>query len=132
MASVNFVVIPLELYSGAPIKLNQAVILNGGYKPTKTFSAYSKFLPGKEEIQQLVDLSRLNSQKFGDSLRKWTDQLFSVFYKVRKLCVSSDSTMSICGIKLGSCINTNWSSFALDSKSAIGVINHTTGTFSIW
>lgn len=132
LAILHFLVMPLELYSGSPIKQNQAIILNGGNKPTKTFSTYNKFLPSEEEKRNLTDLSQINSRKFGEALNQWVDRLFSVFYKIRKLCVSSDSTMSKCGMKFGSCKNTNWSSYALDPKSAIGVINETTGTFNIW
>lgn len=123
---------PLEVSSGIPITQNQAIILNAGYETLKTFSQYDTFIPSEEERKHLTDLSHTNSERYGNSLTEWTDHLFSIFYKIRKLCVISDSTVNICGIKLGSCIKTNWSSYSLDPKSAIGVINETTGTFNIW
>lgn len=123
---------PLELYSGLPIRQNQVSILNGGYKTTKTFGAYAKYLPSEGEVQRAFDTSRINSQKYGDNLTKWTDELFSMFYNIKKLCVTTARTADVCGIKLSNCKNTNWSSYAVDSKSAIGVINETTGTFNIW
>lgn len=133
LASLNFLVIPFEFYSGTPIKQNQAIILNGGNKAIKTFNnTYNKFLPSEEEKRHLTNLSQINSRNFEDSLAQWNDRLFSMFYKIRKLCVSSERTMSKCGMIFGSCKNTNWSSYALDPKSAIGLINETTGTFNIW
>lgn len=123
---------PLELYSGIPLRHNQSLIINGGSKPMKTFTMFNKFLPTEEERKRLTELSKMNSSKFGDSLKKWSDYLFSVFYRIRKLCVNSDSALGMCGIKLGSCKNTNWSSYATDPKSSFDVINKTTGTFNIW
>lgn len=123
---------PLEVYTGLPLKSNQAIVLHGGYKTPKTFSQFNKFLPSEEERKNLIDTSITNSQRYGDLLTEWTDELFSNFYKLRKLCVTSDSTIELCGVKVSSCKNTTWSSYALDPKSAIGAINQTTGMFDIW
>lgn len=128
LAEVKFPILPLDTYNGSPAKVHQLTYLNRGSKEKKDLknSLFDKFLPSTEQKQHLRATSDLNTQKTGDELAAWIDQLFAMFYKIAQTCGT------ICGVQLDSCEQTHWSSLAPDPKSAIGTSKGTTGSFDVW
>lgn len=77
--------------------------------------------------------SVVNSYKTSEELQRWIDSLVEKFYKTAKVCaiMKKSQQRNFCGI-VNECIETSWSSFAADPKSAIGKVNQTSGMFDIW
>ncbi|CAG9819354.1 unnamed protein product [Phaedon cochleariae] len=130
LASAKFLVLPLEYHLGNTIKDHQVPLVNGGSKTPKDFKGtYKKFLPTDAELDNLETSSSIQDR---NRLREWIDELSSIFYKVSDMCAVSLNSVDVCGTILSSCVASNWSSYAPDPKSAMGVLNETTGTFNIW
>lgn len=133
LAQVKFLVIPLETYSGKPIKTVQVSYANAGSASSKDFRGmYENFTPDDFQRTALERLSQSNAKREGRALSLWIDDLVSKFYDIEKVCVVNSGGSDVCGTKVSACAKTNWSSFAHDPKSAIGTVNETTGTFDIW
>nr|CAH7713300.1 unnamed protein product [Callosobruchus chinensis] len=133
LATVRFPVVPLEYYLGLPIKDHQAAVVNVGTKPSKDFKgSFQKFLPTDAERRRLEKLSNENVAKRGEALAKWVDSLFAEFFRTEKACAKSRELTDACSVKLDVCVGTDWSSLSPDPKSALGVLNQSTGTFDIW
>lgn len=133
LAQVKFLVIPLETYSGKPIRTIQALYANTGSVSSKDFRGmYENFTPDDFQRAALEKLSQANAKREGQALSLWIDDLVSRFYGIEKVCAANNEDVDMCGTKISVCTNTDWSSFAHDPKSAIGTVNETTGTFDIW
>lgn len=134
-AETKFPVFPLEYFNGSPIKTHQITYLHGGSKEKKVFkNSFGKFLPIAQQKQNFEATSLTNSKKTGLELTKWVDELFLEFYRIKKMCESANLTENekMCGVLVDICHKSDWSSSALDPKSAIGTINLTTRAFDIW
>lgn len=133
-AEVKFLITPLQFYAGSPVTDNRKqsnIINNGSTLVTITSDYFNKFLPA------LItrSASSNNNKFFGQNLLDWIDSLFNQFYVVEKMCLDDDDDhkTTVCGI-IEHCSRTNWSSLAVDAKSAIDsyYLNQTSGSFVIW
>ncbi|CAH0548155.1 unnamed protein product [Brassicogethes aeneus] len=134
MASVKFLVLPLQFFSGNAVTASQVEFLHGNFAGKKFAGNFDDFLPKVEEREVLKNAATANSKRFDKNLTEWIDRLTSTFYAVEKLCVSTKSkSIEICGRTVNACRDTYWSSEAPDPKSAIFKDDlRTNGTFSVW
>ncbi|XP_072386942.1 xylosyltransferase oxt [Diabrotica undecimpunctata] len=135
LSETKFLITPLEYFNRSPVRPHQVTYLHGGPKDKKDFkNSFGKFLPPALQKQEMERSSLANSLKTDVDLTKWVDELFLEFYSIKKSCESSKLSRSVqtCGVELGKCEESRWSSLAPDPKSAIGQVNLTTGTFDIW
>uniref|UniRef100_A0A1B6CJW1 protein xylosyltransferase n=1 Tax=Clastoptera arizonana TaxID=38151 RepID=A0A1B6CJW1_9HEMI len=133
IAQTDFVVFPLQFFSGIPITQQQAEILHGGsrqpYKVAK--DAYSHLLEPPDPVLERKSLA--NIRRSGKDLHQWIDSLTSRFYSVMETCAVSSKETNLCrSIHLEPCHTTSWSSYAPDPKSTISTINKFTGLLDRW
>lgn len=134
LVQLSFPILPLQFWSGRPIRSQEVSALHSslGQSSSVPISGYAKFLPMATQQQALLEKANRNAQRRNASLLAWIDSLVGAFYAIERVCTSSDSPVSACGLKIAPCRTTQWSSLAPDPKSAIGDINATTGMFDVW
>lgn len=137
LATVKFLVVPLQYLSGNPVSPAQVDFLHGHslhYVKKKFPGSFDAFLPAAEERQVMENAAVANAKRFDADLDEWIDSLVHKFYSIEKLCVVNRERMNVCGHNLDACVETSWSSYAPDPKSAIDrdTVDRTNGTFYIW
>lgn len=134
IALTNFLIIPLEFFSGKEITHNEANIIHSGSQSAyKDFSSIKlpHFLPDEEETLLFQKISFANVKRINQDLREWIDNLTSGFYSILGSCIDSSShsfkEKYVCGDhKFEQCSSTGWSSLSPDPKGTIGKIHEST------
>uniref|UniRef100_W8C4M3 protein xylosyltransferase n=1 Tax=Ceratitis capitata TaxID=7213 RepID=W8C4M3_CERCA len=125
-AQTKFLVVPLTLEAGKPIKPERAKLVNGGAESSlsATFempAEWRQYLPAPLDEQRLGK-ERAKAQRYGDELNAWADDLISKFFFFRESCAVDGQALQM---KFGEkeplhlCRETPWSSLAEDPKSDV-------------
>ncbi|RZC41939.1 Branch, WSC, and/or Xylo C domain containing protein, partial [Asbolus verrucosus] len=122
LAEAEFLITPLEFFSGAPLTKKQAWLIHGGSLSNTVIENYDKFLDSSYDKSMLKPVIVSNSKKKLEENCKTGSIL---------LC-GVKKAVEVCGLHVEECFKTGWSSHAPDPKSFIGNINQTSGTFDIW
>lgn len=135
IASTNFLITPLEYFSGKEVSHQEANIIHSGSQ--NAYKNYShvkslNFLPNKEESLLLQKISYSNVKRIHTDLREWIDSISIEFFNVLGSCINSSKTdltdKMTCGKhKFDYCTSSHWSSLCPDPKGTIGKLNKSTG-----
>ncbi|XP_017467284.1 PREDICTED: xylosyltransferase oxt [Rhagoletis zephyria] len=125
-AQTKFLVVPLAVAAGKPIKPERARIVNGGSEPSLagTFeipAEWRQYLPTPLDDQRLNNEFK-KAQRSGKDLKTWVDDLVVKFFFLRETCAVEENALQM---KLSAhealhlCRGTPWSSLAPDPKSDV-------------
>ncbi|XP_073968810.1 xylosyltransferase oxt [Rhodnius prolixus] len=132
-AQTNFLVTPLEFFSGLPLTLRQAQFVHGGSgeRFTNLDEEWSVIANAGARIDKdlLERKAYSNAKRTGKDLALVIDSLSQKFYDVVDNCIVSG--IRTCGL-MSLCQETVWSSVSPDPKSELRGINKTTGRIHRW
>lgn len=134
IVSTNFLITPVEYFSGKELSHQEADIIHSGSQSSYknfTYVKHTPFIPNQEERKLLREISDSNIKRINEDLREWIDGLTIEFYNVLGSCIARSSNLKDtikCGNhKFDSCESTQWSSLSQDPKGSIGKLNKVTG-----
>ena len=129
-AETRFIVTPLAVYGGAPVRAASVPALHGG--PGDRYTDVADVDALRPHLQltgsaAAAELAERNARRTGASLRRWIDGLTRGGWALAGACADGH-TPACLPAALSRCYDTHWSTHAPDPKSAIGDVNPLTGT----
>ncbi|XP_067645033.1 xylosyltransferase oxt [Eurosta solidaginis] len=127
-AQTKFLVTPLTLAGGKPIKPERAKIVNGGDgADTSLPNDFVMPIEWRQHLPMSLDAQRLKkelskAQRSGVELQLWVDDLVAKFFFVRESCAVEENGVHVkfaAQSPLHLCGETPWSSLAPDPKSDV-------------